>query len=147
MFENATVRVMKLLLMIVIGLAVLELCIMLFSSIVKLIQTGFHHIGTVNDLQSQVQRAFGGFLLVILGLELLETLKSFFTEHRIRLRIILIVAIIALARHVILLDVGHLNGVVLIGIGVLVLALIGGYFLIRRVEMSESAPAQRAASP
>lgn len=146
MFENVTIRVMKLLLMIVIAIAVLELCILLFASIVKLVRTGFHELGTVSDLQMQVQRAFGGFLLVILGLELLETLKTFFTEHRIRLQIILIVAIIAIARHVILLDVGHLDGVMLVGIGVLVLSLTGGYFLIRRIDAPHSPPTQPPAS-
>lgn len=138
MFENATVRVMKLLLMIVIALAVLELCFLLFVNIARLIRTGFAGVANVGDLQAQVQRAFGGFLLVILGLELLDTLRTFFTEHRIRLQIIMIVAIIAITRHVILLDVGHLDGVMLTGIGVLVLSLTSGYFLIRRVETVNS---------
>lgn len=138
MFENVTIRVMKVLLMIVIALAVIELGVLLFNGIVKLLKNGLRDIGTVSELQVHVQRAFGGFLLVILGLELLETLKSFFTEHRIRLQIIMIVAIIATARHVILLDVGHLDGVILVGIGALVLSLTGGYFLIRRIEMANA---------
>ena len=87
---------------------------------------------TVPLLTEAVQRAFSGVLLVILGLELLDTLRVYFTHHRVRLEIILVVAIIAVARHVINLDFDHLGASLIAGIAALVLALTGGYYLVRK---------------
>jgi uncharacterized membrane protein (DUF373 family) len=46
-------------------------------------------------------------LTVILALELLETLKAYFAEHRVRLEVILIVSIIAVGRHALEIDFDH----------------------------------------
>jgi len=45
-----------------------------------------------------------------------------------------VVAVIALGRHIIQLDIEHLNGVTLMGIAALVLALMVGYYMIRQLE-------------
>jgi len=71
-------------------------------------------------------------LLIVLGLELLETLRVYFAQHRVRLEIILVVAIIAVARHVINLDFHHLSGAEIAGTAALFLALTGGYYLVKR---------------
>jgi len=69
---------------------------------------------------------------VVLGLELLETLRAYFTEHRVRLEVILVVAIIAVGRQVIQIDFEHTPGMVLLGLSGLILALTLGYFLIKK---------------
>lgn len=149
-FEAAIILVLQLLLMIVIALGVYELGALLYRGVTEHLlgienrQVG--EIANVYDLQRALQRAFGGVLLVMLGLELLDTLKSYFHEHQIRLEVILIVAIIATSRHVILLDFEHLNGLTLIGIGVLVLALTSGYFIIKRTIAMKSSHNPKGAS-
>jgi uncharacterized membrane protein (DUF373 family) len=124
-FEAIVVIALKLLLMIIIVAAVLML---FFLSYVVLQR--FRLVQSVPELQEYVQHGFAGVLLVVLGLELLETLRIFFTEHRVKLELILIVAIIAVGRHIILLDFEHASGVVLIGVAALVLALTSGYYLV-----------------
>ena len=47
---------------------------------------------------------FGQFLLVLIGVELLETINSYHEDRTIRVEIVVIVAIIAIARKVITLD-------------------------------------------
>jgi uncharacterized membrane protein (DUF373 family) len=89
-------------------------------------------IRSIPLLTEAVQRGFAGVLLIVLGLELLETLRVYFEHHRLRLEIILVVAIIAVARHVINLDFHHLSGAEIAGIAALVLALAGGYFLVKK---------------
>jgi uncharacterized membrane protein (DUF373 family) len=89
-------------------------------------------IRTVPMLTEAVQRGFAGVLLIVLGLELLETLRVYFEQHRVRLEIILVVAIIAVARHVIALDFHQLSGVETAGIAALMLALTGGYYLLKK---------------
>jgi uncharacterized membrane protein (DUF373 family) len=67
----------------------------------------------------------------MLGLELLETLKTYFTESHIRIEVILVVALIAIARHIMLMDIDHTSGPVLVGSAALTLALAVSYWLIR----------------
>jgi uncharacterized membrane protein (DUF373 family) len=140
-FERAAIVVLQLLLMVVIAMAIFEMSVLVFEGIADRFANNkgvVAAVDTVSDLQRVVQRAFGGVLLIILGLELLETLRTYFVEHRIRLEIILIVAIIAVGRHIIQLDFEHVSGVTLLGIGALMLALAGGYFLVKRSMASVS---------
>ena len=75
---------------------------------------------------------FGLFMLVLIGVELLETImKTYLAEGINHAEIVISVAIIAIARKVIILDVKDLSGITLIGIGVIILALSIGYFLVR----------------
>ena len=93
------------------------------------------HLGDISSipmLTEAVQRGFAGVLLIVLGLELLETLRMYFAHHRVRLEIILVVAIIAVARHVINLDFHDLSGAEIAGVGALILALTGGYYLVKK---------------
>ena len=46
----------------------------------------------------------GAFLLVLIGVELLDTIKAYFRENAIHVEIVVLLAIIAVARKVILLD-------------------------------------------
>ena len=48
---------------------------------------------------------FGFFLLILIGIELLETIRAYLVEHIIHVEIVLEVALIAVARKVIILDV------------------------------------------
>jgi uncharacterized membrane protein (DUF373 family) len=95
------------------------------------VQANLGSIRTIPELQVAVQRVFAGVLLLVLGLELLETLKNYFTDSRIRTEIILVVALIAIARHIMLLDVEHTSGAVLLGSAALTLALAVSYWLVR----------------
>ncbi len=81
---------------------------------------------------NQILDIFGLFLLVLIGIELVETIKVFFTERAIRVEVVLMVGIIAIARKVIVLDVKEIPSLTLIGIGFVVIALTAGYYLIKR---------------
>lgn len=76
---------------------------------------------------------FGLFMLVLIGIELLETIaKTYLVEGVIRVEVVLVVAIIAIARKVIILDVKELSSLTLIGMATIIIALAGGYFLLKR---------------
>lgn len=74
---------------------------------------------------------FGLFLLVLIGIELLESVKTYVLEREIHLEVVLAVAIIALARKVVALDFKETDGITLIGLAGMLLALTVGYYLIR----------------
>lgn len=75
---------------------------------------------------------FGMFLLVLIGIELLETIKTYLEESKLHLEVVLMVAMIAIARKVIILDVKELSSLTLIGIAAIIIALSAGYYLVKR---------------
>jgi len=80
----------------------------------------------------ELLRVFGTFLLVLIGIELLETLRAYVAHRELRAEIILLVAIIALARKIIILDVKGLSGSSLLGIAAILVALGVTYHLVRQ---------------
>jgi uncharacterized membrane protein (DUF373 family) len=143
-FERVILSAVQLLLMVLILLAVLDLGYLLWHGAT----TQLASIDTVGELQKAQQRGFAGVLLVLIGLELLETIRAYLHDHHVRLEVVLIVAIIAVGRHVIQLDFEHLSGMSLLGIAALMLALVAGYFLVRRSAAlrHEGAPSKSAPS-
>lgn len=78
---------------------------------------------------------FGLFMLVLIGIELLETIaKTYMAESVDHAQIVMAVAIIAIARKVIILDVKDLSGLALVGIASIILALSVGYYLIKKKD-------------
>jgi uncharacterized membrane protein (DUF373 family) len=84
----------------------------------------------------EMLQVLGGFLLVLIGVELLDTIKAYFHENVIHVEIVVLLAIIAIARKVILLDPTGMSGFdfgfELIGIGIIVVGLSAGYYLIKK---------------
>ena len=72
-FEAFTVGAAGLLLMLAVAVATA----LSYSLFVSGIQTNLGSINSVAEMQSAVQRVFAGVLLLLLGLELLETLKTY----------------------------------------------------------------------
>jgi len=66
---------------------------------------------------------FGYFLLVLIGVELIETLKAYLKKDVIHIRVVLEVALIAMARKVIVEEPNTVPGLTLFGIAALILAL------------------------
>lgn len=77
---------------------------------------------------------FGMFLVILIGIELLETIKAYLKEDVVHVEIVILVAIIAIARKVIVLDYYETNAMTLIGMGVLVITLAGAYYLIKQID-------------
>jgi uncharacterized membrane protein (DUF373 family) len=67
-------------------------------------------------------------LLVLIGVELLETIKAYLRDNIIHVDIVAEVALIAIARKVIILDLAEHDGLTVLAIAALVLAL-GGALL------------------
>jgi uncharacterized membrane protein (DUF373 family) len=82
---------------------------------------------------------FGYFLLVLIGVELLETLKAYLKKDIIHVRVVLEVALIAMARKVIIEEPNAVPGVTLFGIAALILAL-GIAFYFERQAKREVVP-------
>ncbi len=81
---------------------------------------------------------FGYFLLVLIGVELLETLRSYLKKDVIHVRVVLEVALIAMARKAIIVEPSAVPSATLFGLAALILALgVAFYFERRSDEKSE----------
>jgi uncharacterized membrane protein (DUF373 family) len=130
MFEKATITALQ----VLIVLAVFVATVMLFVLFVQNVYTRIGNIESVGDLLSAMQRVFAGALVVLLGLELGETLRAYFAKHEIRVEVILIMAIVAIGRHMIQLDFDHVPAAEIFGLSALMASLTGGYFFVKRAQ-------------
>ncbi len=87
---------------------------------------------------------FGFFLMVLIGIELLETMKAYVLENVIHVEIILEVALIAIARKVIILDFEKYDGLTVMGTAALIVASAAGFYAVkRRVYVPPKCPTNR----
>ena len=84
---------------------------------------------------------FGYFLLVLIGVELLETLKMYLKSDVIRVRVVIEVALIAMARKVITEEPEAVSSMTLFAIAALILVL-GITFYFERQAQADEKPAQ-----
>lgn len=77
---------------------------------------------------------FGYFLLVLIGVELLETLKAYLRKDVIHVRVVLEVALIAMARKVIIEEPNTVSSLTLFGIAALILALAIAFYFERQAK-------------
>ena len=68
--------------------------------------------------------------MVLIGVEPLDTIRTYITGNVIRGEVVLMVALIALARKVIILDIKKVPSLSLIGIGVIIISLAVAYYLV-----------------
>jgi uncharacterized membrane protein (DUF373 family) len=125
-FEKMVYMLLMALLMFVLVASLIELVWYIYNSLINtpafLLES--HELVAV----------LGAFLLVLIGVELLDTIKAYFSENTIHVEIVVLLAIIAIARKVILLDPTSVSGsgFELMGIGIVVIGLAGGYYLIKK---------------
>jgi uncharacterized membrane protein (DUF373 family) len=75
---------------------------------------------------------FGFFLLVLIGIELLETIKTYLMTNVVHVEIVLEVALIAIARKVIILDISRYESLTLVGVAALISAVALAFLVIKR---------------
>jgi uncharacterized membrane protein (DUF373 family) len=81
---------------------------------------------------------FGNILLVIMGVELLETFKTYKIEHNVNAQMVLLVALTAMARKVVILELNSTSGNEnLLGVAAVIIALSAGYYLVKKGKSDE----------
>ncbi len=129
-YEKVVIQILMVMMAIVLGLATLDLGWLIIKDVI----TPPYVILRVEELLD----IFGLFMLVLIGIELLETImKTFITQDQPHYEVVLSVAIIAIARKVIILDVKEIDSLSLVGIAAIILALSAGYFLMKRSRFYE----------
>lgn len=111
--------------------------------ILATIELGYFLLNTIIESRSllinldNLLDLFGIFLLVLIGIELLDTIKVYFKENVVHVEVVVLVAIIAISRKVVILKAEELPGLTLLGIAAIIVALAVAYFLIRKAGLCE----------
>jgi len=86
---------------------------------------------------NQLMDLFGIFMLVLIGIELLDTIKVYLKENVVHVEVVVLVAIIAIARKVVVLKIEDIDGLTIIGIALIIVALAVAYYFIRKAGFME----------
>jgi uncharacterized membrane protein (DUF373 family) len=123
--ERLLIQILMVMMAIVLALTTIDLG----WTIIKDVSTPPYVVISVNKLLD----LFGLFMLVIIGIELLETImKTYLTQGTPHFEVVLSVALIAIARKVIILDIKETGSLSLIGIASIIMALTIGYYFMKR---------------
>jgi len=129
-FERMIITTLMVMMVVTISLATIELGWLIIKDIISppviLLE--------INELLD----IFGLFLLVLLGIELVSTLKTYLTENEVHVEVVFAVALIAIGRKVIILDVKEISSLSLLGIAAIIISLSVGYFLVKRAFHGKS---------
>jgi uncharacterized membrane protein (DUF373 family) len=124
--QKSVVLALAVLLILVVGLSTLHLGFLIAEEIWKPPRFLIPVQGLLD--------IFGFFLLVLIGVELLETLKAYVKKDVIHVRVVLEVALIAMARKVIVEEPNNVAGLTLFGIAALILALGLAFYFERQAQ-------------
>ena len=75
---------------------------------------------------------FGLFLMVLIGLELMTSIRMYVKDHTIHAELMILVAITAITRKIVIIDAKAIDPMILFGIGFVILSLTAGYYLMRK---------------
>lgn len=89
----------------------------------------------------------GWFLLVLIAIELLETIKIFLHEHIFHAEIVMEVALIAVARKFIILDFKEYEPLMVIAISLAILALSVAYYLLKHYMVKHESASNKHQPP
>jgi uncharacterized membrane protein (DUF373 family) len=90
--------------------------------------------GGVLMTEAQMLDVFGVFLSVLIALELVETVEVYFKDHEVHAEIVILVALIAIARKVVLLDLHDYAPMSIMALAALFIGLAAAYVAIRWVK-------------
>ncbi|UHD15865.1 phosphate-starvation-inducible PsiE family protein [Thiocapsa bogorovii] len=127
-FEKALAAVLLVLISVVAVIAVIELCFVLYKDIVS--QQGLFLL----DL-SELFEVFGMFLIVLIAIELMASIYMYMTDKSVHVEIMLLIAITALTRKVVVLDLESKGdpALYMLGLAALLGTLVAGYYLVKRL--------------
>lgn len=129
-FERWMIQALMIMMAVVLALATLDLGWLILRDIFQ--QQPYFLLSV-----EQLLDIFGLFMLVLIGIELLETImKTYLTPGEAHYEVVLSVAIIAIARKVIILDMKSMDSLSLLGIAAIIVALTTGYYFMKRSHHS-----------
>ena len=137
-YEQAIVLILLVLLMIVVAYATVGLLISIAVTMLHRFETPAFDV-TLPVLHD----VFAGFLMLLIGLELMKTVVMYLDEHVIHVEVVLSVAMIAIARHAIDVDYKTVAPLTMMGMGAIIISLAVGYYYFKKASAAPTTEPSR----
>ena len=124
--ENIVSKILSLALIIVIIVSIVDLIIVLSQDLLTSEPVGFFNKTLIE--------IFGLFLNILIALELLENISAYLRKHIVQVELVVITALIAVSRKIIIFDPKLYQKADLIALALACLALSASYWLIRKIN-------------
>jgi uncharacterized membrane protein (DUF373 family) len=124
--ESIVAKVLSLTMTVVILVLMIDLGIVLYTSIFSSDSAGF--------LKTTLIDIFGLFLSVLIALEILENVTAYIRKHVIHVELVIATALTAVGRKLIILDIDKVEGLSLVGLAMALFALSISYLIVRTVH-------------
>lgn len=121
--ENIVSKILSIALVIVIGVSLFDLSLVLIQELINPKPSGL--------FTKTLIEIFGLFLNILIALELLENITAYLRKHIVQVELVVVTALIAVARKIIIFDTTKFQKSDLIALSFACLALAGSYALIR----------------
>ncbi len=116
------------LMVLIVAVSIVELAIILYQEIADTPEgLLFLDIG-------ELLRIFGFVFMILIGFELMETIEMYFKNNIIHAEVVILIAVIAVSRKVILLDLEKHDPISVIGLSLIIVALGASYYFIKRAN-------------
>lgn len=130
--ERAVVLCLLAMMLLTLIISTVELGIIIYEQIVA---PPFLLLNIDNLLE-----IFGFFLMVVIGLELFETIKIYLEENTVHVEVVMLVAVVAVSRKIIIIDYKETEPMMNFSIAALVITLCTGYFMLKRAMRDQRDP-------
>ena len=124
--ENLVSKVLSVALIVVILVSLYDLVVILIKDLFTREPVGF--------FSKTLIEIFGLFLNILIALELLENVTAYLRKHIVQVELVVVTALIAISRKIIIFDPNKYSKDDLIALTVGTLALAASYWLIRKVN-------------
>ena len=82
--------------------------------------------------KEQTAQVLPVFFNILIAIELIDTFNIYIKEHNIKVQSILLIVLIAIGRKLLVIDLGHADGLSNIGLASIIIALSLGYYLVKK---------------
>src|SRR5436190_22377702 len=134
-YEYVIVIVLLLTLMIVVAFGAVSLLIMIALATIEKFQTT--DLSDLKFTMPLLHEVFNGFLMILIGLELIKTVVMYLDDHLVHVEVVLSVAMIAIARHVVEMDLNTAPALNRLGTGSVIIALAAAYYYFKKAGIME----------
>lgn len=128
-FENAVAKILSITLQSLIFVVVLDLIRFLIIDAVN------EPIGYFD--KTRLIELFGLFLNVLIALELLENITGYLKKHVLQVELVVVTALIAVSRKIIIFDLSKYSNNELISLGIAIICLATSYWLIKNINSKD----------
>lgn len=129
-FERSIIWALLILMAIAILVSLYELVILVFQEVFSSRAEG--DVSLIAE--RNILDILSFIMLIVISLELFETIKLYLDRHVISADFIVLVALTAVARKIIIMDYSHYEPLMIIGLGFIVIALSLGYYFIKKAD-------------